>query len=318
GLEPIATVGVVLHLADVQADAKLTVDPRPDGPEKAEVVALKDVLAGKTVSLWDGTAAVRRVSTASPVVTDKTEDDFPAAAYGPDGTLWLAYISYTVKEDSRRIEAPQLKEQPRDFKAFNTSEFGDQLFVKYFRNDKWSEPIAVTDAKQDLVRCAIAVEGNGDAWVLHSAHRQGRHEIYARPVSPRFNPAGVANPPPRPGPEQKLTEDPGPNLNLVVCTDESGHLRGSYQTWRKEGEAMFGLLNCQQGKWTTGLEGGLRIPSYYFGGRGTNWGPASAAGPNGEIATAYDVYENGDHDVGLHVIDDRSARNSRAASTSQY
>src|SRR5262249_51408841 len=36
-LEPIATVGVVLHLADVQPDAKLTVDPRPDSEQKPEV-----------------------------------------------------------------------------------------------------------------------------------------------------------------------------------------------------------------------------------------------------------------------------------------
>src|SRR5215467_428602 len=118
---------------------------------------------------------VRLVTTATPVLTEKTEDDFPAACYGPDGTLWVAYISYTVKEESRRIEAPNLKEQPKDFKAYYTPEFGDQLFVKSYKDGKWSEPIAITDAKQDLMRCAIAAEDNGTVWVVYSAFRDGKH-----------------------------------------------------------------------------------------------------------------------------------------------
>ena len=54
--EGIATVGVVLHLADVAADAVLTVEPPDKDKTKAEV-PLKDVLAGKTVPL--GTAPPR-------------------------------------------------------------------------------------------------------------------------------------------------------------------------------------------------------------------------------------------------------------------
>src|SRR5213078_511590 len=124
-------------------------------------VPLKEVLSGKTHAIQNGRAVVRLITTAAPVETGKTEDDFPAACYGPDGTLWVAYISYTVKEESRRIEAPQLKEQPADFKAYNTPDFGDQLFVKSYKAGKWSEPIAVTKAKEDLCRCAVAADGDG-------------------------------------------------------------------------------------------------------------------------------------------------------------
>lgn len=173
-LDPIATVGVVLHLADMKPDASLTITPK-EGTQAT--VPLKDVLAGKPHGLWDGKAVVRLVSTAMPVATTPTEDDFPAACYGPDGTLWVAYVSYHVKDDSRRIEAPQLKEQPKDFKDLYTPEFRDQLFVKYCRDGKWSEPIAVTDAKQDVVRCAIAAEGSGQIWVAYGANRKGDHDI---------------------------------------------------------------------------------------------------------------------------------------------
>jgi hypothetical protein len=100
-IEPNATVGVVLHLADVADDARVTLDA-PDGFDGKAVVALGDILSGKGQLIWDGNAIVRLVTTATPVATDATEDDFPAAAYGPDGTLWVAYISYHTKKQDRR------------------------------------------------------------------------------------------------------------------------------------------------------------------------------------------------------------------------
>ena len=87
------SVGVVLHLSDVQPEAALTLELNE---QAKEVVALKDILGGRNKLLKDETVSVRLVSTATPVATEKTEDDFPAAAYGPDGALWLAYISYTL------------------------------------------------------------------------------------------------------------------------------------------------------------------------------------------------------------------------------
>ena len=178
-MEAVATVGVVLHLDDIKDDAALSLNTEHEGAAKAEV-KLKDVLAGKTQELWEGKARVRLVTTATPLTSGKTEDDFPAAAYGPDGTLWVAYISYTVRDEARRVEQKQLKEQPADFKAMYTPEFADQLFVKYYRDGKWSEPLAITGRKEDLVRCGIAVEADGTVWVIYSANRDGSDLIHVR------------------------------------------------------------------------------------------------------------------------------------------
>src|SRR5262249_25413370 len=90
-LDPFATVGVVLHLADVKPDATLTLTVGDQGID-GQKVALPDVLSGKAQSLKNGRVVVRLVSTAAPVETSKTEDDFPAACYAPDGALWVAYI----------------------------------------------------------------------------------------------------------------------------------------------------------------------------------------------------------------------------------
>jgi hypothetical protein len=277
-IEPIASVGVVLHLQDVEADAKLAVTLR-DG-EKAEV-RLDDVLAGGKHELWNGAAVVRLLSTAQPVAVGKTEDDMPAAAYGPDGTLWVAYVSYHVREDDRRIEPPQLKEQPDNFKKYSTPEFGDQVMLRSYKNGKWGEPIALTDPNQSIARCAIAVTGKGDFWVAYSAQRQGNSDIYARPVDARG----------RFGDEQRLTMTPGPDLSPTMCTDSDGNVWLAAQSWTDQGEANILVQRFADGRWNQSLV--VRgTPT-----TGNNWNPALAAGPNGLVAVAYDRYYGGNYDV---------------------
>ncbi len=284
-----ATVGVVMHLTDVEPTATVSLEVLG---EKA-MVPLLDVVAGKSLPLWDGKAVLRRVSTATPLVTAKTEDDFPAAAYGPDGTLWVAYISYTLKEERRRAGLNQIAEEPKDFKEYYTPEFGDQLFVKYHRDGKWSEPIAITGANEDLVRCAIAVEGSGQAWVAYSANRQGNHDIYARSI--QLKGAGAQL-----GTEQRLTKLPGPDLSPVMCTHESG--RGvvlRYQAWTNRGEAYLSINECRGGNWE------VEVPQLAIV-EANEWHPAAVAGPDGKRALAFDKYSSeGDYDVIVSVSDPR-------------
>ncbi len=283
-LEGIATVGVVLHLADVKPDAALGLDPRPNSDDKPATVALKDVLAGKPQPVWGGAAVVRRVTTATPVADGKTEDDFPAACYGPDGTLWVAYISYHVKDDSRRVEQRPYQEQPRDFKALFTPEFGDQVFVKSYRDGKWGEPAAVTDAKQDLVRCAVAAAGDGTVLVTYSANRNGRHDLYARAVHPKL------------GTEQRLTgggrDDAAGYLGPVMGTGQSGEILLASQYRSKEGRGgvfhMNGLA-LQENGWSARMSGS--------GGGLSDWHVAVAAGPGDQWRVACDSYLGGDYDV---------------------
>ena len=274
-LDPIATVGVVLHLADAKPDGSITITPKEG--EKA-ALPLKDVLAGKPHSVWDGKAVVRLVSTATPVVTAKTEDDFPAACYGPDGTLWVAYVSYHVKDDTRRIEAPQLKEQPKDFKELYTPEFRDQLFVKYLRDGKWSEPIAVTGANEDLVRCAIAVSGLGETWVAYSARRENGCHVYARQLT--LKPAGSGQAQLGIDKEHRLSTNAGPNVNPVMASYDGVDLLLAYQSAAK-GPFTISMSHYQKGQWkdTDGADQ-----------QGRNfWHPALVTGPTGQkFAAAFD------------------------------
>jgi hypothetical protein len=192
-LQGVNPVGVVLHLADIKPDAvlSLTVD------NETVKVPLKEVLAGHAAKVWNGGAVVRRITATTMLspASAKTEDDFPAAAYGPDGTLWVAYIGYHMLDESRRIEAAPLKQQPANFRAYDTPTFGDQLFARYRKDGKWSKPIAITGPQEDLMKCAIAVEGDGTAWVVYGANRNSRHGLFGRPISMKNGPqVGVEEP----------------------------------------------------------------------------------------------------------------------------
>jgi hypothetical protein len=271
--EGIDTVGVVLHLADLGDDAAVTVERAGDEKGTAKV-HLKDVLAGKPATIFDGHARLRLVTTAMPLATGKTEDDFPAACYGPDGTLWVAYVAYHVRHDDRRNEQKPLKGQPENFKALDMPDFADEVMVKYNRGGKWSEPVALTDAKQDIVRVGIAVDNDGMAWVGYSAFRQGRHDIYVRPVSAKGEP----------GKEEKLTSESGPYLAPVLCTDGERGVRLACQVWGKKGKAAYAVFSRHSGKWVNDE------PDTVDWGEADFWNVVSASGPDKGYAVVYDAY----------------------------
>ncbi len=287
-LERIATVGVVLHLQDVQPGAKLRIETKKGEP--AADVALDEVRAGKAHELWNGQAVARLVTAAAPAVTAKTEDDFPAAAYAPDGTLWMASISYTLRDPSRRIEAAALKGRPKDFAGLYHPGYADQLFLRSYRDGKWGEPIAVTGGQEDLARCAVAVSGQGDVWVSYSAHRDGKFAIYGRKGDARG----------QLGPEQRLTTGAGPELTPVMCTDARGNVWLAYQGWDEHGLAGIQTMECDGGKWE---------PRFGVRGReGENcWYPALAAAGDGRVALAYDAYRNGSYDVRAVLVEPAKA-----------
>jgi hypothetical protein len=267
GVDP---VGVVLQLADVKDDATLVISSAALEPGRvsARSVSIKDLLSGKPAILADGKARIRLISTATPVVTDKTEDDFPAAAYGPDGTLWLAYISYHVKDDGRRIETGQLKAPPASFKDYYTPEFGDQLFVKHLKGGKWSEAAAVTGAKEDLVRASIVADKEGQVHVLYSANRQGTFKVFEHKIN--MDGAGRM----RVSEAMQYPHMFSPALAPASCVTPVGHeiLLSVAQGWDEKGPSWF------------------------------SWHPAVAAGPRGD-AKAWDNCKAGDYDVFISASD---------------
>jgi hypothetical protein len=295
-LEPTASVGVVLHLADVVEGATLTIEVVGQ-PEKA-TVSLSQVLAGRKHAIFSGEAVVRLISTATQVAVGPTEDDFPTAAYGPDGALWVAYISYTVRDEERRIEQKPLKKQPEQFQSLYTPEYADQLFVKSYRGGKWTAPIAITGPKQDLARCAIAAESGGKVWVAYSAHRGGAFNIFARSLTAdKRQPGGVAL-----GADQQVTFGPGPDLTPVLATQAEGRVALAYQGWKTDGSADIRILELTAN--AANLKKALGHAVGQDGKRSNCWHPALAFGPALVGAAVFDAYVEGDYDIFLSTFKD--------------
>jgi hypothetical protein len=298
--EPLATVGVVLQLENIQPDAKLAIQLK--GGEKAEI-PLSEVLSGKAYPLWKGEAVARLVTAAQPLALDNTEDDFPAAAYGPDGTLWVAYCSYTVRDNAARIEQMNLKQQPKDFKSFALPEYADQLFLRSHKDGKWGAPIAVTGAKEDLARCAVAVDGKGNVWVAYSAHRGDNFDIYARKADSQ----GTL------GTEQRLTKSTGPDLTPAMCTDAAGEVWLAWQAWDDKGRAHIAVLHTKDGAWPTQPVSDLGNTT------GNNWSAALAAAPDGRVAVANDGYANGSYNIYVAIFKkDGTTEKHEVANTAKF
>lgn len=315
-MEGIATIGVVLHLADIQNDASLSIETT--GAEKAIAkIALADVLAGKPQAVFDGKGAVRLTSTALPIATGNTEDDFPAACYGPDGTLWIAWIGYHVKDESRRIQQQPLKEQPKDFKAYYTPEFGDQLFVKYFRDGKWSKPIEVTGPKEDIVGCAIACQGNGTAMVCYGARRGGKLAVQFRPITGAI----------RIGAEEPVHSNLDAHSYFwpAMMTDSAGDVWVAHMNTNDRGpffSTVWLRKRTKDGWQTIDLQGG--------GGGTSHWYPSLSAALNNRVTLSFDagnsqganLEQAGDYDAHIYMYPDPNENldNNRflAAATARF
>src|ERR1051325_1562239 len=127
----------------------------------------------------DGAVEIERVAPTHAVTSERTDDDYPATAVGPDGTLYLAYVSFTPGLD-RDERAKPWTEAPKDLSFLATPAGGDRVWLRTMKDGKWSEPIHATFRHSDIFRCAVAVDGRGIAWVIWSENRDGNFDIWAR------------------------------------------------------------------------------------------------------------------------------------------
>ncbi len=238
-------------------------------------VLVKDVPFGARKTFLGGLVEVSRAATSRTIVSAPTEDDFPSAALGPDGKLYVAYVAFTHGEHfraRRRLEKP-----PEDWDLLAEPTGGDQVLLLCQEGNRWSGPIPVTEPGQDVFRTAVAVGGQGDVWVFWSANDGGNWDLYAR----RF-PGG------KPGDTVRLTDDPGPDLQPAAATDSDGCVWVTWQGFRN-GQSNIFAARCE------GQRFGEAITVCDAG--GNQWAPAIATAADGRVAIAWDSYENGNYDV---------------------
>ena len=130
------------------------------------------------------------------------------------------------------------------------------------------------------MRVAVAVDGQGRAWIFYSAQRAGNFDLYAR--SARAD--GTLSS------EIRLTSDPGTDISPVAATDSSGRVWVAWQAFRNNNLEI--LASAQTGD-TFAPEAIVSTSP------ASDWDPAIATAPNGEVAISWDTYDKGDYDVYL-------------------
>jgi hypothetical protein len=265
--------GVIVEVSDEDPAAELQIATKQgDFSFQARAVGW-----GEPRSFLDGRAVVERVPLTLQLTTSTEDQDFPAIAQRGDA-VYASYVEFTHRDPKLEHRQP-MKEAPKNFDDFARPAGGDQVFLLTYSKSKraWSEPVAVSAPKQDIMRTAVAVDGSGRVWVFWSANQDGNFDIHARSYAGGSWSA-----------EMRLTTDPGTDVNPVAATDAAGHVWIAWQGFRNHNLEI--LAAVQNG-------GSFTKETIVSFSPASDWDPSIAAAPNGELAVSWDTYDKGDYDV---------------------
>jgi hypothetical protein len=273
GMErPVVTNGIVVRLSKSDANTELAVTTT----QGSFTVRMANLAYGKAISELNGRVSIDLLPPVTRLTDDADEQDYPAAATGKDGTIWLAYSNFRHNKEHNRLRA-NLTAAPDDFADYKLPTGGDQVIVRSLRQGTWSGSIEVTPAGIDLQRPAIAVNGSGRVWVFWAQNENNNFDIWARPID-----NGT------PGKAVAITKEAGTDMDPVAATDSRGRVWVAWQAWRNGRAAIM-----------SATESGDSFSAAHVvsTSSGNQWDPAIAADSNGRVTVAWDSYENGNYDV---------------------
>ncbi|MBZ5621332.1 MAG: DUF3604 domain-containing protein [Acidobacteriia bacterium] len=231
----------------------------------------------------NGRALVARTGAQFQLSSSTEEEDFPSMAQSGDD-VYLTYTEF-VHGDRTQATGTGTAQPITDFSFLARPAGGDQVFLMHYSVSQrvWIGPFSVTNPGEDVMRSAVAVDGQGRAWIFYSTQRSGNFDIYAR--SARADGTLSA--------EIRLTKDPGTDIFPVATTDATGRVWVAWQGFRNNNLEV--LTSAQTGD-TFAPEAIVSVSP------ASDWDPAIAAAPNGEVAISWDTYDKGDYDVYLRRV----------------
>lgn len=243
----------------------------------------QSVSFGGSQSFLGGRALVAPTAYALQLTSSEEEEDFPSTAQSGDD-VYLAYTRF-VHGDRTLAQSLSTKTAITDFAFLARPTGGDQVLLLHYSKSQrvWTGPFAVTGMGEDVMRTAVAIDGQGRAWVFYSAQRSGNFDIYAR--SAHADGSMTA--------EVRLTSDAGTDIFPVAATDATGRVWLAWQGFRNNNLEV--LAAAQTGDTFTAESTVSVSPA-------SDWDPAIAAAPNGEVAISWDTYDKGDYDVYLRRV----------------
>jgi len=263
---------------------------RPEGDAILEIdtsagkaaIRVQDVDYGTSRSYLDGKIVAQRLPSATRLAAGPTDNDYPAAARGRDGAVWVAYVAY-----QRGGERDMAAAARGDFETLVPKGNGDQIRLVKFDGHQWSAPMPVTEPLLDLWKPTVAIGGAGRVWIAWSQNVSGNWDIYRRNYDPAEN---------RWSPVERVTSEPGADINVVSTTDSKGIVWWAWQGRRGKHFQIF-VSSAAAGS----------LPVAVTEKPANHWAPAIAADGKGNVYVAWDSYENGNYDVFLRRFDNGEA-----------
>jgi hypothetical protein len=151
--------------------------------------------------------------TATMVGHEFRQDDLPSIAAAPDGTLWVAWLSFVGDRDD--------------------------VAIRHYANGLWGNIQWVPGTSGDSWLPQIGVESSNRVWVVWSQMKDSNWDLYARPFSVESQEWGAI---------ERLTADPLPDINPRLASDGKGRLAVVWQGWRGKNANIF-LRSLEGGKW---------------------------------------------------------------------
>ncbi|MBI4907066.1 MAG: hypothetical protein HY820_25795 [Acidobacteria bacterium] len=142
------------------------------------------------------------------------QDDLPSMATGPDGSMWLAWLSFNGERDDVAI------------RRYKDGVWGVMQWVPVTSGDSWLPQ--------------VAVDSENRVWVVWSQMLRNNWDIYAR----RFDPAREEW-----GPLERLTNNALPDINPRLTSDGKGHFALVYQSFRGKTSNIY-MKTFDGGKWS--------------------------------------------------------------------
>jgi hypothetical protein len=276
---PVQENGLIVKISDTATPATFNITTTQGNFS----FSTQDLPFGTSKTFLNGRAFAAQTGAQFQLTSSTEEEDFPSMAQSGDD-IYLTYTEFV--HGDRSVATGTGTAQPiADFSFLARPAGGDQVFLMHYSISQrvWTGPFSVTGTGEDVMRSAVAVDGQGRAWIFYSAQRSGNFDIYAR--SARADGTLSA--------EIRLTKDPGTDIFPVAATDATGRVWVAWQGFRNNNLEV--LTTAQTGD-TFAPEAIVSVSP------ASDWDPAIAAAPNGEVAISWDTYDKGDYDVYLRRV----------------
>src|SRR5579871_661198 len=278
---PVQENGLIVKISDQAAPATFNITT----PQGNFSFSTQDLPFGVSKTFLGGRGLVARTRAQFQLSSSTEEEDFPSIARNGDDDD-LTYTEFVHGNRSVATGTSVGSNTPiTDFSFLARPAGGDQVFLMHYSISQrvWTGPFSVTNPGEDVMRSAVAVDGSGKAWIFYSAQRSGNFDIYAKSAGADGSLSA----------EIQITKDPGTDIFPVATSDASGRVWVAWQGFRNNNLEI--LTSAQTGSTFT-PEAIVSVST------ASDWEPAIAAAPDGEVAISWDTYNKGDYDVYLRRV----------------